>query len=75
MPPGPWSIPLLGVVHRMYKDPPHITFTRWSKQYGDVISMTLFGRQRVVVVSSEEAIREVLVNRQDSFSGMGMLWV
>ncbi len=42
----------------------------WVLQvYGDIMSMTLFGRQRVVVVSSEEAIREVLVNKQEHFSG------
>ncbi len=69
MPPGPWSIPLLGVAHRIDKDAPHKTYTQWSKEYGDVISMTLFGRQRVVVVSSEEAIREVLVTKSDYFSG------
>ncbi len=70
MPPGPWSIPLLGVAHRIDKDAPHKTFTKWSKKYGDIMSMTLAGTQKVVVVSSEEAIREVLVTKTDYFSGM-----
>ena len=69
MPPGPWSIPLLGVAHRIDKDAPHKTYTDWSKKYGDIMSMTLFGTQKVVVVSSEQAIREVLINRTDDFSG------
>ncbi len=69
MPPGPWSIPLLGVAHRIDKDAPHKTYTKWSKQYGDIMSMTIFGRQRAVFVSSEKAIRDVLVNKSDAFSG------
>ncbi len=71
LPPGPWPIPLLGVAHRINAAAPYISFTQWSKVYGDVMSLTLFGRQRVVVVSSEEAIREVLINKQDNFSGKG----
>ncbi len=33
------------------------------------MSFTLFGTQKAVVVSSEQAIRDVLVNQQDQFSG------
>ncbi len=69
MPPGPWSIPLLGIAHKIDKDAPHKTYTNWSKQYGDIISVTLFGTQKVVVVSSQEAIREVMVTKADYFSG------
>ena len=69
MPAGPWSIPLLGVAHRIDKDAPHKTYTEWSKQHGDVISMTLFGTQKVVVVSSEAAIRDVMITKADYFSG------
>ncbi len=69
MPPGPWSIPFLGVAHRIDKDAPHKTYTEWSKQHGDVISMTLFGTQKVMVVSSEAAIRDVMITKADYFSG------
>ncbi len=33
------------------------------------MSFTLFGTQRAVVVSSVEAVRDVLVHKQDQFSG------
>ncbi len=65
MPPGPWSIPLVGVFYRISGTRPHQTYTEWAHKYGDVMSFTLFGTQKAVVVSSETAIREVLVNKQD----------
>ena len=69
MPPGPWGMPFLGVFHKISPDRPHQTYTEWAKKYGDVMSFTLFGTQKAVVVSSEQAIREVLVNKEDQFSG------
>ena len=69
MPPGPWGIPFLGVFYKISPDGPHLTYAEWAKKYGDVMSFTLFGTQRAVVVNSEEAIRDVLVNKQDQFSG------
>ena len=70
LPPGPWSIfPFLGVFYKISQEQPHLTYTKWCKKYGDVMSFTLFGTQRAVVVSSEEAIRDVLINKQDQFAG------
>ncbi len=73
MPRGPWSIPLLGVAYRINQAAPHMTYTQWSKRYGDIMSLTLFGTQRVVVVSSEQTIREVLINKKEYFSGKTLL--
>ncbi len=69
MPPGPWGIPFIGVAYKISPDQPHQTYTEWAHKYGDIISFTLFGTQKAVVVSSEQAIRDVLVNQQDQFSG------
>ncbi len=69
MPPGPWGIPFLGVFYRISTDRPHLTYTEWAQKYGDVMSFTLFGTQKAVVVSSEKAIRDVLVHKEDQFSG------
>ena len=70
LPPGPWSFPFLGVFYKIDSERPHLTYTEWNRKYGDVISFTLFGTQRAVVVSSDEAIRDVLINKQDHFSGI-----
>ena len=71
LPPGPWSLfPFLGVFYKIDSDRAHLTFTEWNRKYGDVMSFTMFGPQRVVVVSSEEAIRDIFINKQDQFSGI-----
>ena len=69
MPPGPWSLPLLGVLRKLDKVSPHLTYTEWNRKYGDIISFTLFGTQKVVVISSDITIREAFINKQDLFSG------
>ncbi len=69
MPPGPWGMPFLGVFYRISRDRPHQTYTEWAQKYGDLMSFTMLGTQRAVVVSSEQAIRDVLVHKQDQFSG------
>ena len=71
LPPGPWSFfPFIGVSYKIDSDRPHLTYTKWNRKYGDVVSFTLFGTQRAVVVGSEEAIRDVLIYKQDQFSGI-----
>ena len=44
MPPGPWSLPFLGVAYKLNKDAPHFTYTEWNEKYGDITSFTLFGK-------------------------------
>ncbi len=60
---------MLGVFYRISPDHPHQTYTEWARKYGDIMSFTLFGTQKAVVVNSEQAIRDVLINKQDQFSG------
>ncbi len=43
MPPGPWSVPYLGVLCRVNQDAPQLTFTEWSKRYGPIMSFTFYG--------------------------------
>ena len=69
MPPGPWGPPLLGVSMSLNRSTPHLTYTERSKKYGEVISFTLFGTTRAVVISSESALREDYIDKQDHFSG------
>ncbi len=73
MPPGPWSLPLIGMAPWINQEAPHIDITKLSKRYGDIMSMTLIGIQKVLVVSSEEAIKDVLINKQRYFSGSGVV--
>ena len=73
MPPGPWGLlPYIGVGLQVNKAAPHLTFTKWNKQYGDVISFTLYG-MRVVVISSDMALREAFITKHEHFSGKSSL--
>ncbi len=69
MPPGPWGLPFIGVGLKVNDAAPHHTFTEWNKQYGDVISFTLFG-MKTVILSSDAAVKEAFVTKQDQFSGI-----
>ena len=70
MPPGPWSfIPLLGVSGKVNKEACHLTYTEWNRKYGDVISFTLYGGQRTVILSSDTAMREAFITKQEVTSG------
>ncbi|XP_076465283.1 cytochrome P450 2U1-like isoform X4 [Babylonia areolata] len=67
-PPGPGrTLPLLGHVHLLAKDP-RSQFMAWKRQYGDVFSLYM-GSKLVVVLASYSAIREGLVKFADVFSG------
>ena len=72
MPPGPWGLPFIGVGLKVNDAALHLTFTEWNKQYGDVTSFTLFG-MRMVVLSSDTAVKEAFVTKQDQFSGNSTL--
>ncbi len=49
MPPGPWSLPFLGVAYKLNPKASHLTYTEWNKKYGDVISFTLFGKDQLLI--------------------------
>ncbi len=70
IPPGPWSFPLLGVsVTTLNRDAPHLQYTDWNRKYGDIISFTMYGTTKAVVISSETILREAFYTRQDQFAG------
>ncbi|KAI1407228.1 cytochrome P450 [Hypoxylon sp. FL1857] len=58
-PPGPKTIPILGNALDFPTRFPHIKFTEWARQYGDIYSLKILNRT-IVVVSSAPAVKEVL---------------
>ncbi|KAI4217826.1 MAG: hypothetical protein L6R36_009257 [Xanthoria steineri] len=58
-PPGPKTTPILGNVLGFPTSFPHIKFTEWAQQYGDIFSLKIFN-QTVVVVSSAAAVKHIL---------------
>ena len=59
LPPGPWTLPVIGSVHAVKWSRPHRSLARHAERHGPLMSIW-FGRYPVVVVSTPDAARKVL---------------
>nr|CAA27832.1 unnamed protein product [Mus musculus] len=66
-PPGPWGLPFIGHMLTVGKNP-HLSLTRLSQQYGDVLQIRI-GSTPVVVLSGLNTIKQALVRQGDDFKG------
>ncbi|KAM9618614.1 LOW QUALITY PROTEIN: cytochrome P450 2E1 [Trichechus inunguis] len=68
LPPGPFPLPIIGDILQLdLKNIPK-SFTRLAQRYGPVFSLYLGGR-RFVIVQGYKAMREVLLQHKNEFSG------
>ncbi|KAM0843603.1 hypothetical protein ACQ4PT_057624 [Festuca glaucescens] len=67
LPPSPWAFPVLGHLHHLAGDLPHRTMRDIARRHGPLVLLRLGGLP-VVVVSSPEAAREVMVSRDIEFA-------
>ncbi|CAN9182619.1 unnamed protein product [Alternaria alternata] len=66
LPPGPRGLPLLGNLHQAPKGAPWLTFTKWIKQYGSIVSVNLGGT--IIIVGDYETAKELLDKRRNIYS-------
>ncbi|XP_053709983.1 cytochrome P450 2J2-like isoform X1 [Synchiropus splendidus] len=59
-PPGPWSLPFIGDMHRVDTQRIHLQLAQLAEKYGNIYSLRLFG-YRVVVLNGYKAFREAMV--------------
>ncbi|KAF9002274.1 putative cytochrome P450 monooxygenase [Cyathus striatus] len=59
LPPGPDGIPILGNALQFPTAFPHLMFTQWAREYGEIYSLKIFSRN-AIVLTSPEAIKEIL---------------
>ncbi len=63
--PGPRGIPVLGLLHKAWKNPPQF-FLDAALQYGDIVSLRL-GAYRVYLISHPADIKHVLQDHQPNY--------
>lgn len=66
-PPGPPTWPLIGNLHLMPKEKPHLQFQKWAEEYGPIYSLIL-GTKVMVVLSSDQSIKDLLDKRSAIYS-------
>ncbi|ELW67341.1 cytochrome P450 2E1 [Tupaia chinensis] len=70
LPPGPFPLPIIGNLLQLdVKNVPK-SFTRLAERFGPVFTLYL-GSRRIVVVHGYKAVREVLLDYKNEFSGRG----
>lgn len=72
--PGPRGYPLLGnVLQLRTQKNPILKMTEWSKEFGPVYAMRIFGQNRIVVSGFDE-LNEILVTKGRAFGGRPYLY-
>lgn len=67
LPPGPPTIPILGNIHQIPKKYQHLQFEKWAREYGPIYSVIL-GTKVMIVLSSDQAIKDLLDKRSNIYS-------
>ncbi|EMD35350.1 hypothetical protein CERSUDRAFT_157058 [Gelatoporia subvermispora B] len=67
LPPGPKGWPIIGNVFDIPHSKPWETYFQWSKCYGSVVHMNVFG-QHIVVLNTAKAVSDLLETRSSIYS-------
>ncbi|KAK4118409.1 cytochrome P450, partial [Parathielavia appendiculata] len=65
--PGPWGLPFMGRIHDIPEKATWLKFYEWSKKYGPIYKMEMFGTVHVWI-SSEKVATELLSKRAAIYS-------
>ena len=66
-PPGPKPLPLLGNVLDMPTSREYETYTRWGKEFGDVVHISALGKH-IIILNSVKAANDLLERRSAIYS-------
>ncbi|KAF2195125.1 cytochrome P450 [Zopfia rhizophila CBS 207.26] len=73
-PPGPPTLPVIGNLHQMPKQRPHLQFKKWAEEYGPIYSLIL-GTKVMIVLNSDVAIKDLLDKRSGIYSSRPELYL
>ncbi|PPQ99020.1 hypothetical protein CVT26_014397 [Gymnopilus dilepis] len=67
LPPGPRPLPIVGNVFDMPRKKEWETFSKWAREYGDIVFLNVAGHP-VVILSSLQATTDLLLERSSIYS-------
>ncbi|KAJ7672849.1 putative monooxygenase [Mycena rosella] len=67
LPPGPRPLPILGNALQIPKKYQWLTFSRWAKEYGDLVYLDALG-QPLIILNSAKAAKDLLEQRSAIYS-------
>ncbi|KAH8898394.1 cytochrome P450 [Thozetella sp. PMI_491] len=70
--PGPWGLPYIGRVHDVPEEASWMKFYEWSKEFGPIYQMEIFGSIHVWI-SSEQIAHDLLSKRAPIYSDRPMI--
>lgn len=73
-PPGPPTLPIIGNIHLIPKQKPHLQFQKWAQEYGPIYSL-IMGTKVMVVLSSDQAVKDLLDKRSAIYSSRPDMYV
>ena len=67
LPPGPKPLPLIGNLLDIPTVHDHVTYAKWGKEYGDVVHVSVFNKN-IIILNSVSAANELLDQRSGIYS-------
>lgn len=67
LPPGPEGYPVIGNIYEIPHGFAWLTYTEWKRNYGDIMSVKVFGRT-TIILNSLKACMDLLDKRSYNYS-------
>ncbi|ESP00756.1 hypothetical protein LOTGIDRAFT_173112 [Lottia gigantea] len=59
IPPGPWSLPIIGTLQKISPKTPHHSFTKFSEKFGKILSLKIGLTERIVYVTDMQLFKDI----------------